>query len=79
MRLCYAEGDAVAILDGDLQDPPGSLPELFAKLDEGWDVVYGIRRHRRGGILKRLSYFVFYRLLHRLANVLVHSTPAISA
>src|SRR5215468_2876182 len=67
--LCYAEGDAVAVLDGDLQDPPEMLPELFAKLDEGWDVAYGIRRQRRGAILKRLSYFLFYRLLHRLADI----------
>jgi glycosyltransferase involved in cell wall biosynthesis len=67
--LCYAEGDAVAVLDGDLQDPPELLADFFAKLDEGWDVVYGIRRQRRGAILKRLSYFVFYRLLHRLAHI----------
>jgi dolichol-phosphate mannosyltransferase len=67
--LCYAEGDVVAVLDGDLQDPPELLPEFFSKLEEGWDVVYGIRRQRRGALLKRLSYFVFYRLLHRLATV----------
>jgi len=67
--LHFAEGDAVAILDGDLQDPPELLPEFFAKLEGGWDVVYGIRRQRRGAILKRLSYFVFYRLLHRLADI----------
>jgi glycosyltransferase involved in cell wall biosynthesis len=51
------------------QDPPELLPEFFAKLDKGWDVVYGIRRQRRDPILKRLSSFVFNRLLHRLANV----------
>ena len=67
--LCHAEGDAVAVLDGDLQDPPELLPEFFAKLEEGWDVAYGVRRRRRGGISKRLSYFVFYRLLHRLADI----------
>ena len=67
--LYYAEGDAVAILDGDLQDPPELLPELFAKLEEGWDVAYGIRSQRRGSILKRLAYFVFYRLLHRVAAI----------
>ena len=66
---CYAEGDAVAVLDGDLQDPPELLPAFFAKLDEGWDVVYGIRRQRRGGILKRTASSVFYRLLHRLADI----------
>jgi polyisoprenyl-phosphate glycosyltransferase len=67
--LCHAEGEAVAVIDGDLQDPPELLPELFAKLEEGWDVAYGVRRQRRGAIMKRLSYFVFYRLLHRLADI----------
>ena len=67
--LCHAEGDAVAVLDGDLQDPPELLPEFFGKLEEGWDVAYGVRRRRQGGISKRLSYFVFYRLLHRLADI----------
>src|SRR5262249_23793152 len=67
--LRYAEGDAVAVLDGDLQDPPELLPEFFAKLDEGWDVAFGVRRRRRGAIMKRLSYFLFYRLLHRLAAI----------
>jgi polyisoprenyl-phosphate glycosyltransferase len=67
--LSYAEGDAIAVLDGDLQDPPELLPDLFAKLDEGWDVAYGVRRQRRGGIMKRISYFIFYRLLHRLADI----------
>jgi len=45
------------------------LPALFATLEEGWDVAYAVRRHRRGAILKRLSYFLFYRLLHRLADI----------
>jgi glycosyltransferase involved in cell wall biosynthesis len=67
--LSYAEGDVVALLDGDLQDPPELLPEFFAKLEGGWDVVYGIRLHRPGSIVKRLSYFVFCRLLQRLAGI----------
>jgi glycosyltransferase involved in cell wall biosynthesis len=67
--LCHAKGEAVAVLDGDLQDPPELLPELFARLEEGWDVAYGVRRQRRGALVKRVSYFVFYRLLHRLADI----------
>src|SRR5262245_49271635 len=67
--LCYAEGEAVAVIDGDLQDPPERLPEFFAKLEDGWDVVYGIRRQRQDPVLKRLSYFLFYRLLHRHAEI----------
>ena len=67
--LQYAEGDVVAVLDGDLQDPPELLPALFAKLEDGWDVAYGVRRHRQAALLKRLSYFVFYRVIHRLADI----------
>ena len=67
--LAHARGAAVAVLDGDLQDPPELLPALFDTLDEGWDVVYGVRRRRKEGLLMRLAYFVFYRLLRRVAEV----------
>jgi len=66
--LACSRGDAVAILDGDLQDPPELLPELFAKLDEGFQVVYGVRRKRKENWLKRLMYRVYYRLLRRVAD-----------
>src|SRR5262249_3715400 len=58
--LAYAQGDAVAIIDGDLQDPPELLPQLFSKLREGWDVVYGVRQARKEGPGKRLGYHLFY-------------------
>jgi dolichol-phosphate mannosyltransferase len=67
--LAYASGEAVAILDADLQDPPELLPRLFRALDEGWDVAYGIRQGRKEGPAKRLAYFGFYRLLRRLASI----------
>ncbi len=66
--LVYAAGHAVAVLDADLQDPPALLPQLFQLLDEGWDVAYGIRTGRKEGVAKRLAYFVFYRLLKRMAD-----------
>jgi len=67
--LAHARGDAVAILDADLQDPPELLPKFFKGLGEGWDIVYGIRKERKEGAPKRLAYFVFYRLLRRMANI----------
>jgi dolichol-phosphate mannosyltransferase len=67
--LAHSRGAAVAILDADLQDPPELLPALFGKLDEGWDVVYGVRRKRKEGLWKRFAYGGFYRLLYRLADV----------
>ena len=59
----HAAGEVIAIMDGDLQDPPEVLPQFFAKLAEGYDVVYAIRRKRKEGHLKRLAYFLFYLVM----------------
>jgi dolichol-phosphate mannosyltransferase len=59
----HASGEIVAIMDGDLQDSPEVLPQFFAKLAEGNDVVYAIRRKRKEGLLKRLAYWLFYRIM----------------
>lgn len=65
----YAAGEAILIMDGDLQDPPELLPELIAKWKEGHDVVFAVRRKRKEGLLKKLAYFTFYRLLQRVAAI----------
>ena len=52
--------DAVFIMDGDLQDPPELLPVFLQKLREGYDVVYGIRKKRKEGLLKRICYKFYY-------------------
>ena len=67
--LSHARGDYIAMLDGDLQDPPEMLPEFYDKIKEGYDVVYGIRGKRKEGILKKLLYWGFYRLLGSISNV----------
>jgi glycosyltransferase involved in cell wall biosynthesis len=67
--LDYAGGSAVITMDADLQDPPEVLPEFIAKWQEGYDVVYAIREHRKEGWPKRAAYAAFYRLLRRTANV----------
>lgn len=67
--LDFARGKAVAVMDGDLQDPPEVLPEFVSKWREGNDVVYAIRSHRKEGWLKRTSYAAFYRLLRHIANI----------
>ncbi|HEX7409745.1 MAG TPA: glycosyltransferase family 2 protein [Candidatus Binatia bacterium] len=67
--LNYSSGAAVIVIDGDLQDPPEIIPDLLARWREGYQVVYAVRRTRREGWLKRLSYRAFYRLLHKLAYV----------
>ena len=68
--LSLARGERVLLLDADLQDPPELLPVMMAKMEAGFDVVYGQRESREGdGVFKRASAALFYRLLRRLANV----------
>lgn len=68
--LDHARGEAVAVLDADLQDPPELLLELAAKWREGFDVVSAKRTARNGeGGFKRLTAHLFYRLLGRLGSV----------
>lgn len=68
--LDAAEGDAVIILDADLQDPPELVHDLIARWREGYEVVYAVRRHRQGdSVLKRASAALFYRLLRRLTEM----------
>lgn len=61
--------DAVFIIDGDLQDPPELLPEFVKKFREGNDVVYGIRKKRKEGLLKRICYRWYYRLQQRFVSI----------
>ncbi len=66
----YAEGDAVIIIDADLQDPPEVIPDLVAKWREGYEVVYAQRARREGEtFFKLLTAAVFYRVIRRLASI----------
>jgi glycosyltransferase involved in cell wall biosynthesis len=68
--LDYADGDAVVIMDADLQDPPELLPELVARWREGYDVVYAVRARRAGEtVFKLFTAAAFYRLLRRITHV----------
>ena len=67
--LELAKGDAVVVLDGDLQDPPEVIGSLLERWREGFDVVYAVRTKRKEGRLKRLGYFAFYRLLRGLSEL----------
>lgn len=68
--LDHARGDAVVVIDADLQDPPEVIPELIAGWREGYDVVYAQRRARAGdGAAKRVTADLFYRLMGRLGRV----------
>lgn len=67
--MMHSRGAAVAILDGDLQDPPEVIAEFYAKLQSGFDVVYAIRHSRKENIFKRFAYAAFYRIMQRLATI----------
>lgn len=68
--LSEAKGDAVIPIDADLQDPPELIPALIAKWQEGYDVVYATRLVRDGeSSFRKLTAFLFYRVMRRLAKV----------
>jgi polyisoprenyl-phosphate glycosyltransferase len=67
--LAQAKGSVVVVIDGDLQDPPEAIPALIRAIDEGADVAYAVRKHRKENLLKKVAYSTFYRLLQRLADI----------
>lgn len=68
--LDHAHGEAVVMLDGDLQDPPELIPALLEQWEAGYDVVYAVRTEREGEtVFKRATASLFYRAIGRLAQV----------
>jgi dolichol-phosphate mannosyltransferase len=67
--LATTDADAVVLLDGDLQDPPEVIPHLLEKWEEGYDVVYAVKRDRKEALPKRALFSLFYRILRRLSSV----------
>ena len=66
----YARGDAVVIIDADLQDPPELILEMAKKWKEGYEVVYAVRTEREGeSWFKLWTASVFYRLIYRITDV----------
>lgn len=66
----YAEGDAVVIIDSDLQDPPEVIHDLVAKWKEGFQIVYAQRAKRRGEtFFKLFTAALFYRIIRKLASI----------
>lgn len=68
--LDYARGDAVVIIDADLQDPPEVIPDLVARWREGYEVVYAVRTEREGeSWFKLFTASLFYRIIFRITDV----------
>lgn len=67
--LEHARGEAVVIIDGDLQDPPELIPELYNEYKRGFEVVYAKRRKRKGeSAFKKFTAKLFYRMLNRMTS-----------
>ncbi len=68
--LDFSQGDAVVVIDADLQDPPELIPHLFAKWREGYDVVYAVRTARDGeSFIKKFTAHGFYRVMRTVGSV----------
>jgi dolichol-phosphate mannosyltransferase len=68
--LDYSRGQAVVIMDSDLQDPPEVIPDLIARWREGFEVVYAVRTEREGeSWFKLATASLFYRLIYRITDV----------
>ena len=68
--LDHAEGEAVVVMDADLQDPPDLVREMLARWRDGFDVVYAVRASREGdGLFKRASAAIFYRVMRAMMGV----------
>ena len=68
--LDVAQGQAVVLMDGDLQDPPELIEQFLERWRQGYDVVYAVRRSRKGeGAFKIFTARLFYRLIRRMTNV----------
>ena len=66
----YAHGDAVVVIDADLQDPPELIPEMIVEWRSGYDVVYAQRTSRAGeSVFKKTTAHLFYRVIQRLSRV----------
>lgn len=68
--LDHASGDAVVVIDTDLQDPPELIPELVERWRDGYDVVNAKRIKRKGeSAFKKITSFVYYRFLYKLSDI----------
>jgi polyisoprenyl-phosphate glycosyltransferase len=63
------QGDAVVLMDGDLQDPPESIPLFVERFREGYDVVYATRASRKESWWLKFCYYLFYRLQAMLSEI----------
>jgi len=64
-----SNSDAIMIIDGDLQDPPELVADFYDQIKAGYDVVYAIRKKRKENWIKKISYWMFYRILNAISTI----------
>ena len=69
--MVYSSGDAVVLLDGDLQDPPELIYQFAEKWIQGYDIVYGKRVKREANFILNTLYKIFYRLFNKLSYITI--------
>src|SRR5258708_9027276 len=62
-----SSGKKVVIMDADLQDPPEVILKMWKKSNEGYEVVYGIKQKRKEGVVRRILFKTFYRILNNIS------------
>ena len=67
--LDHAKGKAIILMDGDLQDQPEEIPKLIRKFNEGYELVYGIRKEKKDSIIKRFTSFVFWWFINSCSGI----------
>ena len=67
--LKNAKKDLIAVLDGDLQDPPSVINKFIKAAEDGYEVVFGVRRKRKEIFYKKIAYSIFYKILSNLSNI----------
>ena len=67
--LAHSRGDAVVLMDSDMQDAPDAIGRFVEEWRDGYDVVYALRVHRKEGRLKRFLFAAFHRLMSRMASI----------
>ncbi len=65
----YARGEIIVLLDADLQVMPEEIPKLVEKLEEGYDIVYGVRQRRKDPLLRRIGSWCMSNLLYRITGI----------
>jgi dolichol-phosphate mannosyltransferase len=67
--LTAANGDAIVIMDSDLQDDPAAIPRMITMWESGFQIVYAIRTQRKESPIKRVLFYTFYRILRRISRI----------